>query len=203
VIVAHRKHKFQSDHSETEFQSDRLGTVCQQLILEDLRDKLDVGVGNWAGQQVGQAESQLLHSIRSIVTFQPDSEARHAECDLCIGSQLRAKLEQIVAGLAPVGPPPAGPPGAVQEEVPVSGIAVYLYYLLTLLDVFTAKLSATGKIVDARGSTAPKAAFDQLCAVRQTLGAEPYWTWLTITAFRGRWGLGSTMPLPDRVEGNG
>lgn len=193
VIIAHRKHKFQSDHRETEFHSDHLETVCQQLILEDLRYKLDVGVGNWAGHQVGQAESQLLHSVRSIVTFHPDNEDRHEGCDLCIGSRLRAKLEQIVAGLAPVGPPQAD-----QKEVAVSGIAVYLYYLLTLLDVFTAQLSATGKIVDANGNTASKAAFDQLCGVRQTLGAEPYWTWLTITAFRERWGLGSTMPLPNR-----
>jgi hypothetical protein len=164
-----------------DLQADRLEAVCQQLVLEDLRRKLDVGVGNWAGHRLGQADSRLLHSIQQVVAFQPSDEDRRKESDLRTGRQLRTELGKIATSLVPAN--------SHQENTVVSGFAVYVYYLLTLLDVFAPELSAKGQIVDAAGEPVPDAAFDQLCGIRQSLGAEPQWTWLTISAFRQARGL--------------
>jgi len=153
-----------------------LAAVCQQLVLEDLRRKLDAAAGSWAGRPARKdgratrkADGTLFYEIQRLVAVQPD--------DLDTGRELRAGLEPVLARVALEG-----------GSAPSPELAAYLYYLLTLLDVFTPGLSQ-GHIVDGAGKPAPDGAFDQLCLARQTLGTDPRWAWLTIESFRETWGL--------------
>lgn len=188
----------------TESGFDRLDAVCQQLVLEELRRKLDASWINRAGGRLGRIDSELLHSIQRLVAYQPDSGESPVDCDLRTGRTLRTELGPIVAGRPLAGPPPAAPPAAgppaagPPEPAAVPELACYLHYLLTLLEVFTPALSADGTIVDTRGRPAPDALFNQLCLARQTLGTDPRWSWLTVETFRETWGLEPRYPYPDR-----
>ena len=218
VTAAGRKPASDTDPSGTNY----LDAVCQQLVLEELRRKLDVC---WISRPAGRlerAESELLHAIQRLVAYQPGSDEQRIRCDLDTGRALRTKLERIVAGLASDGPQPAGPPpenvapqvpapqapapgvpaaAGAQEPPAVPELASYLHYLLTLLEVFTPPLSPEGTIRDARGNPASGILLDQLCLARQTLGADPRWAWLTIEEFREKWRLNGRYRYPGDAGG--
>ena len=71
-------------------------------------------------------------------------------------------------------------------------ISGYLYYMLTLLEVFNDELDKE-KLKGARGPEAGNIAFDTLAHVRQYFALNSRLAWLTINDFREAWGLISWM----------
>jgi hypothetical protein len=203
----------------------RLDTVCQQMVLQELRRKLNAAeVSSW--RQAGRLGSGLLHQVQQLVAFVPDGDKLPPLCDMTTGSGLQTGLAAVMAGLT--SPPPADPaPGQApgpQQQVPklrpaagprtgpgdgqkvpsVPELAVYLLYLLTLLEVFVwSPESADGIMVDKHGKPASEEWFDQLSGARQMLGADPRWAWLTIESCRQQWGLQPAYPYPDHAANHG
>lgn len=173
----------------------RLGAVCQELVRQELHQKLDASWINRAGGGLSRADSELLHAIQRLLADEPSLGEPGAQGYLCSG------LGRIVGGLAQAGPPPAGPrPGAGAPESAVPALASYLHYLLTLLEVFTPPPTDRHTIVDARGNPGSRGLLDQLCLARQTLGADPRWAWLTIETFRENWGLTPAYRYPGDAD---
>jgi hypothetical protein len=199
----------------------RLDTVCQQMVLQELRRKLNAAeVSSW--RQAGRLGSGLLHQVQQLVAFVPDGDKLPALCDETTGSGLQAGLATIMAGLT--SPPPPVPAAGPQQQAPGLGpaagpatgpadgpkaasvpeLAVYLLYLLTLLEVFVwSPESADGIMVDKHSKPASEEWFDQLSGARQMLGADPRWAWLTIESCREQWGLQPAYPYPDHVADGG
>jgi hypothetical protein len=199
----------------------RLDTVCQLMVLHELRRKLNAAeVSSW--RQAGRLGSGLLHQVQQLVAFVPDGDKLPALCDETTGSGLQAGLATIMAGLT--SPPPPVPAAGPQQQAPGLGpaarpatgpadgpkaasvpeLAVYLLYLLTLLEVFVwSPESADGIMVDKHGKPASEEWFDQLSGARQILGADPRWAWLTVESCRQQWGLQPAYPYPDHVADHG
>ena len=223
VIAAGRKPASDTDPSGTNY----LDAVCEQLVLEELRRKLDVCWINRPSGRLERADSELLHAIQRLVAYQPGTDEQRIRCDLDTGHALRTELECIVADLTPDDLQPGGPPpgnaapqvpapqvpapqapatgvpatAGAQEPPAVPELASYLHYLLALLEVFTQPPSPKGTIVDAKGNPVSEALLDQLCLARQTLGVDPRWAWLTIEDFREKWQLDGRYRYPGDAGG--
>lgn len=78
VIAAGRKRASDTDPSGTNY----LNAVCEQLVLEELRRKLDVCWINRPAGRLERADSELLHAIQRLVAYQPGTDEQRIRCDL-------------------------------------------------------------------------------------------------------------------------
>jgi len=179
------------DGPESEHRPVSLEIVCQQLVLQELRGKLDAAEASSWGR-AGGLGGDVLHEIQQLVAFAPNGAESVAQCDLVTGGRLPRGLAGVMATLTSPRPVPAG-----QAAGPLPDLAVYLLYLFTLLQVFVSgPPSADGKMLNSGGQPVPDEWFDQLSSARQMLGVDPRWAWLTIGSCREQWGLKPTYLYP-------
>jgi len=153
--------------------ADHLAAVCQRLIISELATKLHAIGIRWAGRQLRELESKFLYAIQQVTKHKVSAD------ELCAG------IHGILNG--PTGTAPQDSGG--QELISISELACYLYYLTTLMEVFTQDLSAEQVMYGAAENPTRPGAFDQLCLARQTLTTDPRRAWLTIGTFRREWEL--------------
>jgi hypothetical protein len=173
--------------------SDQLAMICGRLVANDLIRKLDATSIRWAGRRLPEPQSELLYAIQQIIEPLPD------------GNALREGIQGILKGLATA----SGRPNVGEDLAALAELAGYLYYLVTLIEVFTQNLTKKQVIEGATGRLAPAGAFDQLCFARQTLATDSRRAWLTIDAFRKGWKLrpfaypGAAASVSKLIAGSG
>jgi hypothetical protein len=160
---------------------DHLSTICERLVADELSRKLHATGIKWARSQPRKPESDILYSIQQITERQTAPGV------------LLKDLYSLLNNLAITARHIRGG----DDASPISELAGYLYYLETLLEIFTNELTREQMVAVDTGHREATGAFDQLCFAKQTLAIDWRRSWLTVDAFRRAWDL-AIIPLSQR-----